>query len=278
MNRSLALLLVFACTTAAQAQEPRWQRRTDAVRSGLEAFHSTGSFNLPTAETMQRGVFQFEISHRFLPPVSDGVQGLWGFDGPVNIRLGLGYAFSDRFMATFSRSNQDDNLDLQVKFRGLEIRNETVPLMIGLLAGGAWSTEVVSGSATDARNFQAYGQLIFNTLIADRLGLGVVPSLLHNAIILDDDVEQTISVGLYAHYYASDLVAFAAEWNISDSIADFSHDAVSFGVQLETGGHFFKLVLTNTTSLNPSQYLLGTPNPFALDELRVGFNVTRLLH
>ena len=119
---------------------------------------------------------------------------------------------------------------------------------------------------------------IVNTVINDRVGLGVVPSYLHNAIIQDDDLEQTISVGLYGHYYASELLAVLVEWNISDSIAAFSHDAFSVGIHLETGGHFFKIMLSNSTSLNPSQFLLGTGNAIAAGEMRLGFNVTRLLH
>ncbi len=77
-----AALLVLSATTAAAQEGPRWQRRAAQVDPPAALFHSTSSLNLPTAETMQRGVFQFEISHRFLPPLSDGPSGLWGFDGP----------------------------------------------------------------------------------------------------------------------------------------------------------------------------------------------------
>lgn len=278
MNRSMILLLLLVCAATAHAQErPRWQRRADPVQPPLSLFHSTQSLNLPTAETMQKGEFQFEISHRFLGPVSDGPQAFWGFDGRVNIRLGLGYAFTDRLVATVARSNQDDNIDFQLKYRALEIRNDVLPLMVGVLGGGAWNTEVANRGSFDRRSFQAYGQLIVNTVINDRVGLGVVTSYLHNAIIQDDDLEQTISVGLYSHYYASEVLALLVEWNISDSIATFSHDAFSLGIHLETGGHFFKIMLSNSTSLNPSQFLLGTGNAITADEMRLGFNVTRLL-
>jgi hypothetical protein len=82
---------------------------------------------------------------------------------------------------------------------------------------------------------------------------------------------------MYAHYYVSSLLAFIVEWNVSDDLETFTHDAVSVGFHLETGGHFFKIVLTNSTSLNPSQFLLGSASPIAADEIRLGFNVTRLL-
>ena len=50
----------------------------------------------------------------------------------------------------------------------------------------------------------------------------------------------------------------------------------SFGIEMETGSHFFKLVLTNTTRMNLTQFLGGTPHPLDPDAWRVGFNVTRL--
>ena len=46
-----------------------------------EIFHSVQSANLPTAETLAEDTWLFEISHRFLPPVSDGASALWGLDG-----------------------------------------------------------------------------------------------------------------------------------------------------------------------------------------------------
>ena len=66
------------------------------------------------------------------------------------------------------------------------------------------------------------------------------------------------------------------EWNLSQSTETLEHDAVTFGFELETGGHFFKLLLTNSTRMNPAQFLGGTPNEFKPKEWRLGFNITRL--
>jgi len=41
---------------------------------------------------------------------------------------------------------------------------------------------------------------------------------------------------------------------------------------METGIHFFKLVLTNTTRRNPTEFLGGMPHPLDPDAWRVGFN------
>ena len=126
----------------AQDTPRRYERRVEATRPPLTLFHSTQAINLPTTETLSRGEWQFEIAHRFFPPVSDGQEGFWGLDGPAFMRLGLGYAFSDRGMLTLARSNFLDNWDLQVKLRVFEYedRIELIPVrrmrqMRGFLKG-----------------------------------------------------------------------------------------------------------------------------------------------
>ena len=280
MKRLLSVLLLLSGPTIAYAQEERvrWQRQDSRAESRLSLFHSTKSLNLPTAETMQKGVFLFEISHRFLPPLSEGPKGLWGLDGPAHIRFALGYALTNSFMVTLARSNEADNLDLELKYGGLTIDNDWLPLMLGLVGGASWNTDVAERNAGDHRNFQFYGQFVANTVIDGRLGIGVVPSFVHNAVLEEVDATQTFSMGFYAHYYVSDLLALIFEWNVSEPLESLPYNAVSFGIHLETGGHFFKIFLTNATSLNASQFLPGASNAFAADELRLAFNIVRLLH
>ena len=64
---------------------------------------------------------------------------------------------------------------------------------------------------------------------------------------------------------------------MSDPTAEFDYDAAACGIELETGGHVFKILLTNSVFLNPSQYLVGAEHRFKADEWRLGFNVTRIL-
>lgn len=280
MKRVLNILVLLSWTTIAHAQEegPRWQRQDSRVDSRLSLFHSTRSLNLPTAETMQKGVFQFDISHRFLPPLSEGTKGLWGLDGPAHIRFALGYAPTNSLMVTLARSNENDNLDLEMKYGGVAIDNDWLPLMLGLVGGASWNTDVAGRTAGDHRNFQFYGQLVANTVVDGRLGIGVVPAFVHNAVVEEADATQTFSLGLYSHYYLSDLLALIAEWNLSESLEGSPHNAASIGFHLETGGHFFKIFLTNATSLNASQFLPGATNAFVADELRLAFNIVRLLY
>lgn len=268
---------ILATALGAQERPRQWERSSEATRPPLVAFHSTQVVALPTAETLSKGEWQFEISHRFLPPVSDGSDALWGLDGPVNMRLGLGYAPSDRVLVTLARSNLLDNLDLQLKWRALELEAGPLPVLMALQAGAAWSSDVPERESGNKGNFQYYGQLVLNTLVADRLALGIVPSYLYNVLLEEVDPVHELYWGLYGQLFLSEVFSVNAEWNLGKGQEEFPNDAGAFGVELETGGHFFKIFLTNSVRLNPAQYLLGTDFTFDPDQWRLGFAITRLL-
>ncbi|MDH5588480.1 MAG: DUF5777 family beta-barrel protein [Gemmatimonadota bacterium] len=271
------LILLLPPGVGAQERTARWQRSGAPTEVPVTVFHSTQSANLPTAETLGRGEWLFEISHRFLPAVSDGAGALWGLDGPVYNRLALSYAVADNAMLGITRSNLQDNLDLSAKVRVLASRAGGIPVMAALNAGVAWNTETPAVFGIEDNERQAYAQLIVDALLGERLALGVTPTLLNNPRIADIDAETAFALGLSGQLYLSDQASLLAEWLVSEDRPDLGHDAGTFGIELETGGHFFKLILTNSARMNPTQFLGGTPFEFSAGEWRLGFNVTRVL-
>ncbi|HSW31186.1 MAG TPA: DUF5777 family beta-barrel protein [Longimicrobiales bacterium] len=269
-------LLALPATGSAQDRPAGWQRQEPSLPP-ISVFHSTQSANLPTAETLGRGEWLFEISHRFQPAVSAGAAALWGLDGPVVNRLALAYGASDRAMVGVVRSNLSDNVELGAKLRFAEGGRQAVPFTVAAAAGVAWNTELPDVDGFRDNESQAYAQLIVNALPGDRLAVGIVPTFVRNPRVGDDGAASAFVLGLNGQLYVSDQMSFFAEWAIAEEREGLEHDAGSFGIELETGGHFFKLLLGNSTRMNPAQFLGGTPHAFDPDGWRLGFNVTRLL-
>jgi len=165
----------------------------------------------------------------------------------------------------------------------IRFRHDVFPLLAGLRAGGAWNTEVydpVTGEErdlTESKNFQFYGQIILNTMFADKLGIGLVPSYLYNSHIYCEDTEYSFTLGGYVQFYISDMFSVYTEYNPTVTGWREGHNPIAVGMEIETGGHFFKIFLGNSRSLNPSQYLTGADLDVTEGDWRLGFNITRIL-
>ena len=266
--------------------------------SAQDVFASTQSATLPTAAGMNAGDILIEISHRF-GHLSDGASDLWGLDGFVLNRLGLAYAPHDHFAVGILRSNSMDNLEFNARIAGLTLDAATVPVEFGMQSGVAWNLQDEEGDdhgdhqhqvlrdgnagsgardddAPDANEMQAYAQVIANTILADRFAVGVVPTLLWNPRIQDHDREATVSVGVNGQLYLDHRWSLFGEWIFSQAREDQEYDSGSFGVEIRTRGHFFKLVVTNQHQMNPTHTLAGAADDF-LDPAswRFGFNIQR---
>ncbi len=273
--RNIIFVLPFLMVLA-YAQEIQWKRGASATPA-LALFHSTHVVNLPTAETMQQGDFEFEISHRFIPLLKEGYDAFWGLDGPANIRLAFGYAPWDHMVITLGRSNVSNNVDLQIKYKAFQFRHDWVPTIISLNIVAAWNKE--SHSTGDARpgSTQYFAQLIFNTLISGKLGIGVVPSYLYNSALTADETKYSFTLGNYLQYYFSARWSLYFEWNPTVTGWRDNYESVSGWIELETGGHFFKVFVTNNALINISQFLAGADKKFSDGDLHLGFMITRLL-
>ncbi|HID38336.1 MAG TPA: hypothetical protein EYP36_02335 [Calditrichaeota bacterium] len=268
----LVLLLLFLGITIMQAQVS-WKRKGTKKTGDVLLFHSTQVVNLPTAEVINKGELQFEVSHRFLPPV-DADKAFLGLDGPAYIRLALGYVPVKNLAVTLGRSNNQDNYDLRIKYKFLQLPGEILPLTAAVRIGTAWNTEVIDRKTSDPKNFQYYGQAVLNTLLFKKLGIGVVPSYLYNSHIYCEETRYSFTLGSYLQFYISPMWSLLLEANNTVSGWRNQYDSYTFGFELETGGHFFKVFLTNAAALNPSQFLAGAD---LNKQWRLGFNLTRVL-
>ena len=291
MKRIIKLALLWLCAPLICLAAP-------ATASAQHVFASTQSATLPTAAGMDAGDILIEISHRF-GHLSDGASDLWGLDGFVLNRLGLAFAPHDHFAVGILRSNSMDNLEFNTRFAGLALDAATVPVEFAVQSGVAWNLQDEAGDdheghqhqilkdsdtgagardedVADANEMQAYAQVIANAMFADRLALGVVPTLLWNPRIQDHDTEATVSVGVNGQLYLDHRWSLFGEWILSQAREDQEYDSGSFGVEIRTRGHSFKLVVTNQHQMNPTHTLAGAAEDF-LDpgSWRFGFNIQR---
>ena len=268
--------------------QPKWKRSSETAELKLELFNSTQTANFSTTESLDKGNWMYEISHRFIPSVNEGIDALYGFDGPAIIRFALAYGITDDLMVTFGRSSNTDNYDFQFKQKLMQFDNEYIPSVFSILGGFAINTEVPSNidrSKGDFDNWQFYAQLIYNAMLFDKkLGIGIVPSYLYNSFIYSVDKQYSFTMGTYAQYFFNRKFSLWLEYNaivtgyqgrIRLDETGKSHNSLAFGFVIDTGGHIFNIMLTNNARLNPSQYLVGADRSASDNEWRLGFAILR---
>lgn len=290
MYKILLLILFIPMFLPAQS---RWKRSKTTTVTPVHLFHSSKSANLPTAETIGKGDFMFEISHRF-GRISDGYDALWGFDGPVKMRIALSYGITPKLTATLARSNLLDNVELAFKQRVWDKKYESCSMALALVAGAATNSEPAYDlKAFSAEHTQFFGQLVLNGMFwQNSLGIGFVPSYVYNSYIFADrknvDKKYTFTLGTHIQYYFNRIYSIWGEFspvlsgwqgNIywSAKKENRSYNPIAFGVAIETGGHIFDVFVTNSTRLNTTQYLIGAESETDKDAWKFAFGITREL-
>lgn len=262
--RSAALVLALGAPSMAQ----------DVT---AQAFHSPHAINLSTANTLSQGDLLIEISHRFFPPVEEGGEALWGLDGPVANRLGLSFGASDHLTLGVLRSNLDDNLEVNLKARVLDLSSRSMSFQLGVMGGIAWNMSPALVAGAEDNESQGYAQAMLNLNVEEMVSVGVVPTYLRNPRIRDTEADDAFVLGLHAQGYLTESVSVLGEWIVSEEREGQAFDSGSFGIELETRGHFFKILVTNQVRMNPTQVLGGAADEFEPAEWRLGFNITRRL-
>lgn len=242
--------------------------------------------NLPTNRTVERGSLLFLIGHRFNPEVGDGYDAFFGLDGSSIIFLNLGYALTDRLFVNLGRSNADDDVELNLKARFARQQPGGWPISVGAQGSLNWFSGAPStGSRFRSEALKLSTQLILTRAFGPRAGVAVVPGVLLNPASAEDGEGPLFTVGLGGRVNVHGSLALVGEWvPIVGGYArtatfgnDNRFDSWAGGLEIATPGHVFQIVVSNSVGLATDQYLRGGDLDIRDSELRLGFNIFRVL-
>lgn len=278
----IALLILFALPSAAQdllaeleAQAPKG---LDYVSS---TFKATRLVNGQTMETKGKGALEFIFAHRF-GPLSSGAYEMWGLD-QAYVRLGLEYGITDRLGAGFGRNSEDKTMDAYLRYKLLRQQaGGGMPVTVTAfgIAGYKFSPrDEDAGYAIQPGDRLSYvGQLLIARKFSQTLSIQLMPSLVHkNAVDPAIEKNNTVAVGFGGRLKVTRSVALTTEYyyRVGVPTGNPYYNPVGFGIDIETGGHVFQLVMTNSRGLTERAFLTETNGDFFAGDISFGFNVTR---
>ena len=243
-------------------------------------FKATHIINEQTIESPAQGNLNFVIQHRF-GQLNSGSYNFFGLDN-ATLRLGLEYGITDDLDVGIGRSSYLKTFDGYVKYKLLkQTEGGGMPVSVSVLGTVTDYTQTMSDKPyLNTKYRTAYaGQLLIARKITRNLSLQVTPTYLHyNLVPTVADKNDIFAVGLGGRYKFTRRMSIDAEYDVvpkNQVVSTTVHNSFSLGWDIETGGHVFQLVFSNSQSMVPTQYLTQTNGTWGKGDIYFGFNISR---
>ncbi|MDB0600823.1 DUF5777 family beta-barrel protein [Tenacibaculum maritimum] len=244
-------------------------------------FKGTRILNGHSIENRKKGTLDFIISHKF-GRINEGFDQFFGLD-QSNIRFAFEYAISDDLTLGVGRSSFEKTYDGFIKYKIVKQSKGTnsFPVSISIFA----STALKTIKDYDPENKPSFGekfthatQLLIARKITPELSLQVSPTWVHkNLVKTQQDPHDIFALGMGGRMKLSNRVTLNTEYyytfNPLQSIN--TRNSLALGVDIETGGHVFQLMLSNTITMIEKGFITETTGNFFKGDIHFGFNISR---
>lgn len=245
-------------------------------------FKGTRLVNGHSVETKSQGDLEFIFAHRF-GPVNGGLYEFFGLDDAY-VRLGLDYGLTRNLSVSIGRNSVDKSLDGYLKYRVARQQSGAVnfPVTVTGLGGMVYRASPRREDAPEGYKsvdrLGYVGQLLIARKINARISLQLMPTFIHkNAVDQAREHNDQVAIGFGGRFKITKSVALTGEYynRVNVREANPYKNTAGFGVDIETGGHVFQLVFTNSRGLTERAFITETEGDFGEGDIHFGFNVTR---
>ena len=221
------------------------------------------------------------ISHNF-GPLNQGPYNLFGLDQST-IRLGLEYGIFKRLTVGVGRSSYLKTYDGYYKFIIAKQHKggKSFPLSISLYSN--MTVNSLKWQYPDRKNyFSSRLDYVHEILVArkvnEHFSIQLTPSYIHrNLVPLTSDHNDLYAVGIGARYLLTHRFSLNAEYyyNMPNRITGAYQNSLSFGVDIETGGHVFQVRFSNSDAMFERGFITETTGSWQKGYIHLGFNIMR---
>ena len=289
--RIRSLLYVFAFLTAPAVLYAQDSTLLNALSDSMTAngqktyitgtFKATHVINMQTVEGPAKHALIFLIQHRF-GALNSGSYNFFGLDNAV-LRLGFDYGLTDRLTVGIGRSSYLKTFDGYIKYKLLRQTDgsDAMPVTVSLLGiANDYTQDVPLVPYINGMYRLSYvTQILIARKFNSNLSLQLAPTWLHyNLQPTVNDKNDVLALGVGGRMKISRRMSIDAEYNYLPSgqvVSRPAYNSFSLGWDIETGGHVFQLVFSNSQSMVESQYITQTTGQWGKGDIYFGFNLSR---
>jgi len=244
-------------------------------------FKGTRILNGHSVETRKKSNLEFLISHRF-GRINSGVDELFGLDDS-NIRFGFEYALTDELSVAVGRSSFEKTYDAYVKYKLINQKIGKKPFPFSLAYFGSATEKTIKDydpgdKPTFANRLTYTNQLLIAKKFSPNFSFQITPTYIHfNTVRTTEDDNNIYAIGLGSRMKLSKRISLNAEY-FYDINPFKSHDvenSLALGIDIETGGHIFQLIFSNSRSMIEKGFIAETTGNFFKGDIHFGFNISR---
>jgi opacity protein-like surface antigen len=285
MKYLLSFLLVAFSTGFASAQDDLLNQ-LDSVKSNekeieMAAFKGLQICNMQSTKLASKGEWYLLVSHRF-GDLTEGFDNFFGLDLAYT-KIGGIYGVTNWLQLGASRQTHNKIYELTAKYKLANQEIDGFPVTIVCyntmdINSALKTSEFTNLQFTDRLAFST--QLLVSRKFSEKLSIEVAPIYVHKNLY-DDALEQKdlFLVGAGARYKIAKRLSvnleYAARVIAVEGFTSPYHNPLSVGLDIETGGHVFQLVLSNSQPMNDVTVFSNTSGDWNGGSVYFGFNMYR---
>lgn len=252
------------------------------TRQLVEAtFKGTHIINMQSVEQPAKRELLFIMMHRF-GKLNDGAYNLFGLDQAV-IRLAFDYGLTDRLTLGLGRSSLDKAFDASLKLKVIQQASgeRKVPFSVTYFTSIVYPTLKYADKPYLTPQLRSIftNQLLIARKFNSNLSLQVSPTWLHyNLVATKADKNDLFALAMGGRMKFNKRMSINAEYSLMPGgqvVSSPLKNSLSFGWDIETGGHVFQLVFSNSAGMVDPYFMSKTLGTWPNGDIYFGFNISR---
>jgi hypothetical protein len=283
MKNYFMIFAVLLCSFQLSAQDllDILEKETPKVDNVVTAtFKGTRIVNGHSIKNRKSKELEFIIAHRF-GRVNTGFGELFGLD-QANIRFAFEYGLTDDLTAGLGRSSYEKTYDGYLKYALIKQKEGVhyFPFAVSLFGSIAAKSQkaFVGSERTFAESLYYVGQILIAKKINASFSFQLTPTYVHrNLTAIDADPHDIFALGFGTRLKLNKRVSLNAEYyqQFDKLVSIAARNSLAFGVDIETGGHVFQIILSNSITMIEKSFITETTGNFFAGDIHLGFNLSR---
>lgn len=241
------------------------------------AFKGLQIVTLQTTKMPAANEYYFVVSHRF-GTVKDGISEFFGLDNATT-KIGGVYGITEWLSVSASRHTLLKVYEVGLKYR-LARQSSDFPVdVVGYNTLGINTLlEKEDYPKIEFGDRLSYvTQLLVSRKISDRFSVQLVPSYVHKNLYnpaIENDDQFAMAAG--GRMKLTKRLSLNMEYAYNFDKPDFYVNPLSVGLDIETGGHVFQLLFSNSQAMTEAGYLTTAAGDWGKGDFFFGFNLYRV--